>query len=48
MTDMAPMEDVEDAWEELQDILDNSGSIIPGTYKYSGWPCKIATKWPFA
>ncbi len=35
MADMAPMEDVEDAWEELQDVLGGSGGITPITYMNS-------------
>ena len=35
MADMAPMEDVDDAWEDLQDILGNAGGIVPITYMNS-------------
>ena len=35
MADMAPMEDVEDAWDELEDVLGGSGSITPITYMNS-------------
>ncbi len=35
MADMAPMEDVEDAWEDLQDALAGHGGIIPVTYMNS-------------
>ena len=35
MADMAPMEDVEDAWEDLQDVLGDHGGIIPVTYMNS-------------
>ncbi len=34
MADMAPMEDVDDAWAELEDVL-GSGGIIPITYMNS-------------
>ncbi len=35
MADMAPMEDVEDAWEDLQEALGDHGGIIPITYMNS-------------
>ena len=35
MADMAPMEDVEDAWEDLQDVLGDHGGISPVTYMNS-------------
>jgi quinolinate synthase len=35
MADMAPMEDVEDAWEDLQDTLEGFGGITPVTYMNS-------------
>ena len=35
MADMAPMEDVEDAWEDLQDVLGGQGGIVPVTYMNS-------------
>jgi len=35
MADMAPMQDVEDAWEDLQDVLGDRGGIIPVTYMNS-------------
>ena len=35
MADMAPMEDVEDAWEDLQDVLGGRGGILPVTYMNS-------------
>ena len=35
MADMAPMEDVDDAWEDLQDVLGDHGGIIPVTYMNS-------------
>ena len=35
MADMAPMEDVEDAWEDLQDVLAGDGGILPVTYMNS-------------
>ena len=35
MADMAPMEDVEDAWEDLQDVLGDHGGIVPVTYMNS-------------
>ena len=35
MADMAPTDDVEDAWEDLQDVLGNSGGITPVTYMNS-------------
>ena len=35
MADMAPMEDVDDAWEDLQDVLGDDGGIIPVTYMNS-------------
>ena len=35
MADMAPMEDVEDAWDDLQDVLGDHGGIIPITYMNS-------------
>ena len=35
MADMAPMEDVDDAWEDLQDVLGGHGGIIPITYMNS-------------
>ena len=35
MADMAPMEDVEDAWEDLQSVLSGHGGITPITYMNS-------------
>jgi quinolinate synthase len=35
MADMAPMEDVEDGWEDLQGVLRNHGGIVPVTYMNS-------------
>ncbi len=35
MADMAPMEDVEDAWDDLQDVLGDHGGITPVTYMNS-------------
>ena len=35
MADMAPMDDVDDAWEDLQDILGDCGGITPVTYMNS-------------
>lgn len=35
MADMAPMEDVDDAWEDLVDALGGSGGITPVTYMNS-------------
>jgi len=35
MADMAPMEDVEDAWQDLQDVLGDHGGIVPVTYMNS-------------
>ena len=35
MADMAPMGDVEDAWEDLQEVLGGHGGIIPVTYMNS-------------
>ena len=35
MADMAPMEDVEDAWDDLQDVLGDHGGILPVTYMNS-------------
>jgi quinolinate synthase len=35
MADMAPMQDVEDAWDDLQDVLGDRGGIIPVTYMNS-------------
>ena len=35
MADMAPMDDVDDAWEDLQDVLGNDGGITPITYMNS-------------
>ena len=35
MADMAPMEDVDDAWEDLQDVLGDEGGITPITYMNS-------------
>ena len=35
MADMAPMEDVEAAWEDLQDVLQDHGGIVPVTYMNS-------------
>jgi len=35
MADMAPMEDVNDAWEDLQDVLGDKGGITPITYMNS-------------
>jgi quinolinate synthase len=35
MADMAPMDEVEDAWEDLEQVLGGSGGIIPVTYMNS-------------
>ncbi|MCH7714009.1 MAG: quinolinate synthase NadA [Chloroflexi bacterium] len=35
MADMAPMEDVDDAWDDLQEVLGNDGGIAPITYMNS-------------
>ncbi len=35
MADMAPMEDVDDAWEDLQSVLADDGGIVPVTYMNS-------------
>jgi quinolinate synthase len=35
MADMAPIQDVEDAWDDLQDVLGDRGGIIPVTYMNS-------------
>lgn len=35
MADMAPMEDVDDAWEDLKNILPEDNSVIPLTYMNS-------------
>jgi quinolinate synthase len=35
MADMDPMDDVEDAWEDLEQVLGGSGGIIPVTYMNS-------------
>jgi quinolinate synthase len=35
MADMAPMDDVEDGWQDLQDVLGDHGGIIPVTYMNS-------------
>ena len=35
MADMAPMDDVLDAWEDLSDILGDQGRIVPVTYMNS-------------
>ena len=35
MADMAPMEDVNDAWDDLHDVLSDHGGIIPITYMNS-------------
>ena len=35
MADMAPMEDVDDAWDDLQDVLKDKGGIVPITYMNS-------------
>ena len=35
MADMAPMEDVDDAWEDLQSVLGGHGGIVPVTYMNS-------------
>ncbi|PKB82219.1 MAG: quinolinate synthetase [SAR202 cluster bacterium Io17-Chloro-G9] len=35
MADMAPMDDVDDAWDDLQDVLGNDGGIVPITYMNS-------------
>ena len=35
MADMAPMEDVEDAWDDLQNVLGSHGGIVPITYMNS-------------
>ena len=35
MADMAPMDDVEDGWEDLQEVLGEHGGILPVTYMNS-------------
>ena len=35
MADMAPMDDVDDAWEDLQNVLGDHGGIVPITYMNS-------------
>jgi quinolinate synthase len=35
MADMAPMDDVDDAWEDLQEVLGDHGGIVPVTYMNS-------------
>ena len=35
MADMAPMDDVEDGWEDLQEVLGDHGGIVPVTYMNS-------------
>lgn len=35
MADMAPMEDVDDAWDDLQEVLGDHGGIVPITYMNS-------------
>ena len=35
MADMAPMEDVEDGWDDLQEVLGDHGGIVPVTYMNS-------------
>ena len=35
MADMAPMDDVDDAWEDLQGVLGDHGGIVPITYMNS-------------
>ncbi len=35
MADMAPMDDVDDSWEDLQDVLGDHGGIVPVTYMNS-------------
>ena len=35
MADMAPMDDVDDAWEDLQEVLEDHGGIVPVTYMNS-------------
>ncbi|MBQ10537.1 MAG: quinolinate synthase [Planctomyces sp.] len=35
MADMAPMDDVDDAWEDLMDVLGDHGGIVPITYMNS-------------
>ncbi|MCH8350912.1 MAG: quinolinate synthase NadA [Chloroflexi bacterium] len=35
MADMAPMDDVDDAWEDLQSVLGDHGGIVPVTYMNS-------------
>ena len=35
MADMAPMEDVEDGWDDLWDVLGDHGGIVPVTYMNS-------------
>ena len=35
MADMAPMQDVEDAWEDLQSVVGDHGGIVPVTYMNS-------------
>ncbi|MCH8108086.1 MAG: quinolinate synthase NadA, partial [Chloroflexi bacterium] len=35
MADMAPMDDVDDAWDDLQDVLGDHGGIVPITYMNS-------------
>jgi len=35
MADMAPMDDVADGWDDLQDVLEGHGGIVPITYMNS-------------
>ncbi len=35
MADMAPMDDVDDSWEDLQEVLGDHGGIVPVTYMNS-------------
>jgi len=35
MADMAPIQDVEDAWDDLQEVLGDHGGIVPVTYMNS-------------
>ncbi|PKB82448.1 MAG: quinolinate synthetase [SAR202 cluster bacterium Io17-Chloro-G9] len=35
MADMAPMDDVDDGWDDLQDVLGDHGGIVPITYMNS-------------
>ena len=35
MADMAPMDDVDDGWDDLQDVLGDHGGVVPITYMNS-------------